>query len=42
VIAGVLESKAPEVYTSAVLDSLAHRYYSDVAAFESERMTKHA
>jgi NAD(P)-dependent dehydrogenase (short-subunit alcohol dehydrogenase family) len=42
VIAGVLESKAPEVYTSAVLENLAHRYYSDVAAFELERLTKRA
>jgi NAD(P)-dependent dehydrogenase (short-subunit alcohol dehydrogenase family) len=40
VIAGVMESKAPEVYTSAVLDSLAHRYYSDVEAFERARVSQ--
>lgn len=38
VIAKVLESKAPEAYTSATLDNLAHRYYADVAAFERARM----
>jgi short-subunit dehydrogenase len=37
VIAEVIETKAPEVYTSAVLDSLAHRYYADVEAFERAR-----
>ena len=39
VIAGVIESKAPEVYSSAVLDNLAHRYYEDVAAFERARVS---
>jgi short-subunit dehydrogenase len=40
VIAGVIETKAPEAYTSTVLSNLAYRYYQDVEGFERARLSQ--
>jgi short-subunit dehydrogenase len=37
VITDIIENPRPEVYTSAVLDNLAHRYYANVEEFERTR-----